>query len=129
MKSFKKYILFFGFWAILIVAVYLNGRVKDNQIEKFRKISTGTITDYGFGGSGTVILHYTFEVNDTLFYGNDGIRIQNIYYHFFQGKEFPVILSGENPKNHRILMLPQDFEMWNIPFPDSLEWVKQYSKF
>ena len=44
------------------------------------------------------------------------------------GKTFPVIVNIRNDKYNRILILPEDFKEFGIPFPDSLQWVKDILK-
>lgn len=129
MKNTLKYVLFFSFWSILIGGMYYYGKIKRNELEKYREIAIGTITDYGFGGSGTIVLHYSFNVEGKTYFGTDGMRIRSSYYQHFVGKQFPVIFSRKNPNNHGILMTPYAFKAWNIQFPDSLAWVTQYEKF
>lgn len=43
----------------------------------------------------------------------------------FVGKTFPAMYSP-NTNTLEILIAPVDFEKFNIPFPDSLNWVMQY---
>ncbi len=42
------------------------------------------------------------------------------------GKYFPVLVNDKNPYSNDILIFPDDFKAFNIPFPDSLSWVKEY---
>jgi len=41
-------------------------------------------------------------------------------------KSFPVVCDSTNPKNSRLLIFPDEFRDFNIPFPDSLQWVLDY---
>jgi hypothetical protein len=52
---------------------------------------------------------------------NSGVKKKNI----FVGKYFPMAYS---PKLNmgQILITPKDFKDYNIPFPDSLNWVLEY---
>ena len=45
----------------------------------------------------------------------------------FIGKVFPVIVSVVT-KNSTILVTPRQFKEYDIPFPDSLQWVIAYAK-
>jgi hypothetical protein len=40
-------------------------------------------------------------------------------------KKFPVVYESNNTHNAFILIKPEDFEYFDIPFPDSLNWVEQ----
>jgi hypothetical protein len=45
----------------------------------------------------------------------------------FVGKQFPVVYDSLNPGgNFRMLISPDDFKYYNMPFPDSLKWVLSY---
>lgn len=44
----------------------------------------------------------------------------------FMGKTFPLIYEKGNPSNCELLILPVNFQHINLPYPDSLNWVKKY---
>ena len=44
---------------------------------------------------------------------------------YFIGKVFPAMYAHKT-NTLEILITPQDFEKFNIPFPDSLKWVMPY---
>ena len=39
------------------------------------------------------------------------------------GKFFPIIYERGNPSNAYILITKENFERFNVPFPDSLQWL------
>ena len=42
---------------------------------------------------------------------------------FLVGKSFPLIISEEDPENNDLLIFKEDFEKYNLVYPDSLKWV------
>ena len=42
---------------------------------------------------------------------------------FLINKSFPLILSKEDPENNALLIFREDFERYNLVYPDSLKWV------
>ena len=74
---------------------------------------------------------YTFQFNDTLYYGwsnsnGKATDYSNLSGHLYT-KFFPVLLSAKDPKKYStILIVPEDFEEYGLKFPDSLGWVMEY---
>lgn len=128
MKKHIRYLLFFGFWTVLIVSIYIYGKIRKNEMEDYKQITIGKINDFGNGGSGTVTLHFTFTYNNKIYFSKRGSRIARVKYNYFDGKYFPVIFSSIDPDNNKLLVFPDDFKSWEMPFPDSLNWVIQYQK-
>ena len=60
-------------------------------------------------------------------YGFDQINAPMIN-RFFIGKQFPVAYYKNNPHNNQVLILETDFQKFNLPYPDSLNWVKGLTK-
>lgn len=70
---------------------------------------------------------YSFEVqgekiiNDN----NIGMSFKSNSAHYLMHKGLPVAYEKGNPKNSRLLIIPEDFQYFGIPFPDSLQWIKE----
>jgi hypothetical protein len=129
MKTHMKYLLFFGFWSILIAGIYLYGRIRNSEIEKNKQYATGKVTDYDNVKSGAIVLKYEFLVSNKKYISKDGNLIKKSNYKYFEGKHFPVVYSKKDPNKNYILIFPYAFEVSGMLFPDSLAWVKQYEKF
>jgi hypothetical protein len=50
---------------------------------------------------------------------NSGLR------NTFQNKYFPIVFSGNHPGYNDMLILPEDYERYNLRYPDSLIWIKE----
>lgn len=90
--------------------------------------TTGTILRFSEDakGSGGRIT-YQFKVDEKEF-KNVG-AFGNIYTsegQNFVNKHFPVAYEKNNVSNNQLLISPKQFNEFNLPFPDSLEWVLKY---
>lgn len=99
-------------------------RLRDNY-----EITYGVIKGYQDAGWRSVGGDFSFEfqVGDSLI--NDITAEPNAlskYHVLFIGRTFPVIYDPNNVKNNTMLITPQAFELYDIPYPDSLNWVRQY---
>ena len=67
---------------------------------------------------------YNFQPGIDIIWGsklNNDFRLMKdkiIYHHF------PVIYNKDDPEDNVMLITPEDFQSFNIPFPDSLLWIK-----
>ena len=41
----------------------------------------------------------------------------------FEGKSFPVVYYPKFPYLEAMLIFPEDFEQFHVPFPDSIRWI------
>lgn len=127
--------IFWGGITIMALAFYLKGhydvkRQKNKILEKYT-IVKGIVREYSSDGAkhGSSV-KYSFGYNNELYYASSsGSSFFSEKYFdlqsFLIGKSFPVILSVKDPTLNQILIIPEDFELYNIPFPDSLQWVKE----
>jgi hypothetical protein len=137
MEKNKLYgkIFFFGGVGILFIVFYL---ISDRNYKTFRdkilespSIVFGEVIEYSSDGAkhGSSI-KYRFSYNNktfnskssgTSFFSNRYSSLQS----FIDGKKFPVIFNKKDPEMNQMLIIPDDFEFYNMPFPDSLQWVKE----
>lgn len=70
---------------------------------------------------------YSFQVlGETITSNNNiGISFKSNSAHYLMEKSLPVAYETNNPKNSRLLIMPEDFEFFGILFPDSLQWIKE----
>ncbi len=55
---------------------------------------------------------------------NIGLNFKSNSAHYLMEKSLPVIYERGNPGNSRLLIVPKDFEYFEIPYPDTLQWIK-----
>ena len=113
---------------MLIFLFYFFTTKEENSLFQHKKIIIGTIERYNgirlrSGGNW----NYKYYVNGKE-YNDIHLSPQNAkpnyYTDLLNGKSFPVIYDSTHPSNSIMLIFPSDFQALNIPFPDSLEWVK-----
>lgn len=98
--------------------------IQVNEISEYRSFTIGEITSIESGHRASPsIFYYSYNFNEREF--NDS-RAGYSLNQTFKNKNFPIILSEVNPRKNRMLIYPRDFERFDIPFPDSLNWVKEY---
>jgi len=68
---------------------------------------------------------FSFEVNGIAFFTSSkvGLPKNMIGTDLLLGRKFPVIYQKSNPSNAIILVTKGDFELFDITFPDSLQWL------
>lgn len=115
------------FILLLTIGLILYNKER-SQLKENYTITYGVITeckDVGRRSSGG-IFYFNFKVGDTLI--SDQIRegISSQYSSIFIGKTFPVVYLPNDLRNNDMLITPKSFELLDIPFPDSLNWVRQY---
>lgn len=55
-------------------------------------------------------------------------KFSTAIYDEIKGKFLPIVYSRIDPKNCRLLLSRDDFERFNLPYPDSLLWIYNYEK-
>lgn len=121
----KRVKIYFWLSAILlfILLVIWNITNYNKELKKNGIILNAQIIDIVHIYRGSPNFKYNFFYNNKIYIqeGGSGIRKKNL----FIGKYFPVIFSPKS-KNSELLISPEDFEKFDIPFPDSLKWVLKY---
>ena len=119
---------------IFIAVVFLLLKVYSLSTKnKYRKsilaapsFTSGKIYDLKTSRSG-LVASYTYDIKGRFYYSKHmdgrydhlGIEILKHY--------FPVIYNEKHPEKNQILVFPNDFESFNLPFPDSLKWVTGFN--
>lgn len=106
----------------------MDHNLKIKSIKSSFKISSAKVSEGNYlGRPAAYNLFYTYTI-DSISYKNlnSEISIHRDYIAYFLGKEFPVIYSTKHPKRSMLLVFPENFEYWGLPFPDSLQWVIKY---
>lgn len=116
------------FFALLGYAFYYFSK-KEGRLVQYYKIAIGKVYDYkeyGIRSSGG-ILYYTFNAKDSTVKGSNSdcnIATRNLKY--FVGRQFYVIYDSTDISNNKMLITPENFRMYDMQFPDSLNWVTEY---
>lgn len=125
-KGYRNtYILIISF-ILLVIFICVFKKIDETHLLENTSLTTGTV--YGFpSGRQGVDVDYTYTVKGENFVNMEGapnfVRINSAP---FVSRSFPVIYDNTNPKNSHILIHPKDFVKYNIPFPDSLNWILPY---
>ncbi|RYG11440.1 MAG: hypothetical protein EOO07_20595 [Chitinophagaceae bacterium] len=114
--------LFSGIFLLIICAVVFNQH-KSKELKKNGIMLTAEILEIVLVTKGSPTYKYKFMYNDQQFLGESSTGVKKL--NFFIGKKFPVIFSP-GTLNSELLISPQDFKKFGIPFPDSLNWVVEY---
>ena len=86
------------------------------QIERLPKASNLYAVEFKFSVNG---VSYEGKIKNGYFIS----KVSNV-----KNNSFPVAYQKDDITNAFILIKPEDFEYFDIPFPDSLNWIKQASK-
>jgi hypothetical protein len=125
----KKIFKIVPYFLVLVLGIAIaSWWLKDKRLYKNPGFTNGKAVffapDYkGIGGG----INYTFKIGDKE-YKNTGLY-PNVYASKgdnLVGKSFPVVYDKDDENNNMMLITPKNFERFNIPFPDSLEWVLKY---
>lgn len=116
-------------WAVVIILCYWGwhaGKKYERTIQKDTQITNGKILSTSVSYRGGVYVEYSFEDNNGKSWETEQpMNIEMWKRNSFVNKRFPVVFSKMKPEINEILIFPKDFEKYNIPFPDSLQWVKK----
>lgn len=127
-KNNCKHIIVLASILLIIISIaYINQKIKTDSIKSGYGICKGTVTGgkYVYRPAAYNLL-YSYSVDNMVFNDNSHISIHKNYFKYFVGRDFPVIYSKGNPRKSQLLIFPRHFDAWNLDFPDTLEWVKQY---
>lgn len=120
--------------ALLIGIVLLyssrNRNTKAEKILSAKKIGSAYITSLNSCTKCALTYNYVFRNNGIDYNGTSASSHHTDEYHYLGNtclhRSFPVVYDSLHPEISKILITPTDFKKYNIPFPDSLNWVKQY---
>jgi|GEM_PF-3477012 len=136
----KLMLVFYSAVLVIILAFIVLGAIKavDNYIiipKKKSKIKQEltvyngvTIKKIGFINkvSDASTFEYFFTINNKTYTNKVviGMNFKSNSAHYLMERSLPVAYEKNNPQNSRLLIIPADFEYFGIPFPDSLQWIK-----
>lgn len=110
------------------MVVYSNWQ-KNNynrNILKSPAFASGHFIEVKVNGKNGLLGYYSFVTNDYETHGGSkkGGRLRQLGADVFK-KAFPVIYNRKDPTKSEILVFPDDFSDFGLPYPDSLSWVKE----
>jgi hypothetical protein len=88
--------------------------------------TTAIIYEAGHDSDGNLTFSYEFEFNKKKYNGSD-VKF-NLYGSDapeFLNKKIVVLFSIEKPDVNTALLFKKDFDKYNIPYPDSLDWIEK----
>lgn len=115
---------------IIFIVILFKECKKNDALARNPMFATGTILHFsedakGSGGRITYVFKLEGkEYKNVRAYGN----IYTSQGYNFVNKSFPVAYEKNNVGNNQLLISPKQFDEINLPFPDSLEWVRKYMK-
>lgn len=87
-------------------------------------ITTGLLKSTSYHSKSSLVdFEYSYKYDGKMY--NSSFSSGKIDYSNLMGKSFPVLVSKLTNKSI-MLITPSHFKQFNIPFPDSLNWVMQY---
>ena len=86
----------------------------------------------GGTSSGGFWIDFVLIIGDKYYNGSSMYHLNKLKVRmvrkFFIGRRFPVAYYRKNPNNNQLLILESDFQKFHLPYPDSLNWVKDLTK-
>lgn len=121
-----------GIWFLLVLLLFIpigllfNKLVKEpalNRAKNHPTIVTARIVHLS-KNRGNNYFDFEFDYKGVHYEGGGQLHIsaRNV----FKWRYVPVIFETEDPDNSYLLLGPKEFEKFGLPFPDSLNWVKEY---
>jgi hypothetical protein len=110
--------------ALLILGAAIGYRVwKRGELKRNGVLLTGRIVSHQTGTKSQWWFNYEFRYEGKVYNKDKSVDVLRL--RTFIGKSFPVIFSFQSEQSE-MLITPKDFEIYDLPYPDSLNWVKEY---
>ncbi|WP_170252611.1 hypothetical protein, partial [Adhaeribacter aerolatus] len=93
------------------------------SIRRNLKVTPGLIYNVSSGYRGGLQIKYSFTYNGKEYKGDTKKLISSSVADKFKDKKLPVVFDSINAVKNEMLVLPDDFEKFNLPFPDTLNWT------
>ena len=120
------------FTGLILIGVflcfYIFGKIRTNEIKTHLRLCNGYVYETSIQHRGWVNLAYEFQVNGKRFKELKVLGVPSTHRKMFLDRNFPVVYSLDNIDFNDMLIVPEDFQKYNISFPDSLNWVIKYLK-
>ncbi|PSR53863.1 hypothetical protein AHMF7605_10200 [Adhaeribacter arboris] len=117
----KRYVI--GGWLAFLLFIVLNHCREEATIRRNLKVTTGVIKNVTSGYRGGIQIEYCFIYHRKEYQGAGKILISSAFVENFKSKRIPVAFDSLQPENNDYLLLPYDFNKYDLLFPDTLKWV------
>jgi hypothetical protein len=119
-KTWTTLVVFSLLILMFLINAYI-GSVKDDDIKKNMAMNFATVTFYSAYGHGGTSIGYVYFVDGKKYSKSTACsQIKQRYGDSLVGRQFPLLYSNKNFNHSSILIFPEDFHHFGIPFPDSL---------
>lgn len=115
--------IFFIAVFLIVIWMFYHQFSMENDLKKNGIIVNATITNVLSNYKNIPSFKYEFVYKNVKYIKDNPTGIET--YTFFIGRKFPAIFSLRTG-TCELLMTPENFDKYNIPYPDSLQWVLQY---
>ena len=122
-KNFTTKLMSFVLVSAVFFVFYLVGQSETRQIKRNITISDARVHQTKMGHKGGVNLFYSYYAEGKVYYGKERYPFSSDSRNLFYNRSFPIAYSSKKPELNKILLLPSDFQKFNMSFPDSLQWL------
>lgn len=122
-----KWVYIGGTLLIVAALAFLYFFNRPGQLEKNGQLTSGTVTSVKFNLRNYPVFSYVFKVKGKRYEDKkEGLNIYTEANSLLIHRSFPVIYEPANPNKNELLVSPDDFKKFNMPYPDSLNDIKAY---
>lgn len=124
----KVWIILLSVITIFASIVFYTGYTRVQGIKKNKIIVVGQIVkiekEFAAKGQGEQFVFEYIVNGENYHYSRGGVWPKSSS--VFLDKTFPIACDSTNPEKGAMMIFPKDFELYAVPFPDSLQWVLPY---
>ena len=120
----KKSLLVGVIMLILFIGIVVWRNINQDDLKEHGVLVSAKILRVNLGGKVSGGFHCLIKYNNEEIELPSSSSLKRNKFNFV-GKTFPAMYLPSN-ETLEVLIAPVDFEKFNIPFPDSLNWVMQY---
>ncbi len=122
------------FYVLLLIAIGIKlyydsqrGNISTEDIIKNGVISKCKIVNATYFGKNNTNILYIYVVRGKEYRGEYVSKyISPTIDKSIKGKQMPLIYSNNNPYNSALLLRPNNFKIFNLSYPDSLNWINKF---
>jgi len=122
-NGIPTFIAFIFIFLLFILVIFWRNMIQED-LKKNGVIVNAEIIKVNVGGKVSGGFQCRFNFKGEMYEESSPSTLHSGVYDFI-GKTFPAMYSRKHDALE-ILITPTDFEKFNIPFPDSLNWVMKY---
>lgn len=118
------------FLSFILILLFLIG-LHFLHVKRTERIKQNILWSVGFIQStklnykSSPTFYYFFSYKDSIINSSTNLPIRYYERNKFINKAFPVAFSSHDPQTTYLLVFPEDFKKFDLPFPDSLKWVNE----